>query len=46
MSRTPGPGFWFLVRGIDATGTMTYDSLFPSQIGTRDDEINEAAVCF
>jgi hypothetical protein len=42
----PGEGFWFLVRGTEATGAMTYDSLFPSQVESRDDEINEVGVCF
>jgi len=42
----PGEGFWFLVRGVDAGGNMTYDSLFPSQVGARDDEIDAAGLCF
>jgi len=43
----PGEGFWFLVRGVDPSGNMTYDSLFPSQVGTRDDEIDAAVgACF
>jgi hypothetical protein len=38
----PGQGFWFLVRGVDAGGGLSYESFHPSQIGTRDDEIDSA----
>jgi hypothetical protein len=38
----PGRGFWFLVRGTDAFGGLTYESLRDSQIGTRDNEIRLA----
>jgi hypothetical protein len=33
-------GFWFLVRGVNCGGAGTYDSGDPSQIGSRDAEIN------
>ena len=43
----PGEGFWMLVRGIDGNGNMTYDSLYPAQIESRDAGINAAGgACF
>jgi len=42
-----GQGYWYLVRGVDAVGGLTYESLYSSQIDTRDDEIAMAAgACF
>lgn len=35
----PGEGHWFLVRGINCAGSGTYDSNSPSQLGSRDEEI-------
>jgi hypothetical protein len=40
----PGKGYWFLVRGVNASGSLSYQSLAGSQIGLRDEEINTAAV--
>jgi hypothetical protein len=34
-----GEGFWYLVRGVSATGNLTYDSCGPAQAASRDDEI-------
>ncbi len=35
----PGNAEWFLVRGVNCGGSGTYDSLGPSQAGSRDAEI-------
>ena len=35
----PGRGWWILVRGSTADGPMTYQALYPSQVGLRDEEI-------
>ena len=44
---TVGQGFWFLVRGVDGIGGLTYDTLEASQIETRDEEIDQAGnACF
>jgi hypothetical protein len=41
-----GEGWWYLVRGVSASGPMTYQSLHPSQQGVRDDEIEASgAAC-
>jgi hypothetical protein len=41
-----GEGWWYLVRGVSASGPMTYQSLHPSQQGVRDDEIEvSGAAC-
>jgi hypothetical protein len=38
-----GTGYWFVVRGVTASGAMTYQPLEgPTQVGVRDDEINAA----
>jgi hypothetical protein len=35
----PGDGYWFLVRGDSTEGPMSYQALYPSQVGLRDEEI-------
>jgi hypothetical protein len=42
MSLDPGPGdgYWYLVRGNSTQGPMSYQALYPSQVGLRDDEIS------
>jgi len=35
-----GQGFWILVRGNNSSGTGTYDSGDPNQVGSRDAEID------
>lgn len=44
-SLTPGPGdgVWYLVRAMNCAGSGTYDSGAPSQIGSRDAEIQTSA---
>jgi hypothetical protein len=42
-SPTAGNGFWYLVRGANCKGRGTFDTGLPSQIGTRDGEINASA---
>ena len=39
LDPTPGNGYWFLVRGNSTQGHMSYQALYPSQVGLRDDEI-------
>ncbi|UCF68132.1 MAG: phytase [Acidobacteriota bacterium] len=39
-SPAPGQGHWFLVRRVLIDGVGTYDSLYPSQTGTRDSELD------
>jgi hypothetical protein len=42
----PAPGgSWYLVRGRTAEGPMTWESLYPSQVGLRDEEIAAGATC-
>lgn len=42
ISQTPavGDGLWFLVRGMNCAANGTYDTGAPSQVGSRDEEIN------
>jgi len=40
----PGEGAWFLVRGTSGSVPLTYDSLWPSQVGARDPEIDASSV--
>jgi hypothetical protein len=40
---TPGEGRWYLVRGIDAGGPMTYDSGGRAQAAPRDAAIGQSA---
>jgi hypothetical protein len=39
----PGQGHWILVRGVSSQGPMTYQALYPSQVGLRDEEIQGSA---
>ena len=41
---TAGNGFYFLVRGVNCSGSGTYDTGSPSQNGSRDTEVEAAAV--
>lgn len=40
LDPSPGSGHWFLVRGNSTQGHMSYQALYPSQVGLRDDEIS------
>jgi hypothetical protein len=43
----PGQGWWFLVRGVDRDVGLTYDTLQPGQVESRDGEIALATgACF
>ena len=39
-----GSGYWYVVRGVSATGNLTYDEPGTSQVGLRDAEINASPV--
>jgi hypothetical protein len=40
----PGAGYFYLVRGINGCAPGTYDSGAPSQVGSRDAEVNASAL--
>jgi gingipain R len=40
----PGQGHWILVRGVSSQGPMTFQALYPSQVGLRDEEIQGSGV--
>jgi len=40
----PGHGYWYLVRGNSTEGPMSYQVLYPSQVGLRDEEIEASGV--
>lgn len=40
----PGEGFWFLLRVENEEVRGSYDSGYPSQVGSRDDEIDAASL--
>jgi hypothetical protein len=39
----PGQGHWILVRGVSSEGPITYQALYSSQVGVRDEEIQASA---
>ena len=39
-----GTGFFFLVRGTTCSGSGTYDTTSPKQVGSRDAEVNAAPI--
>jgi hypothetical protein len=43
LDPAPGVGHWYLVRGDSSEGPMSYQALYPSQVGLRDEEINASA---
>jgi hypothetical protein len=44
LDPAPGTGQWYLVRGDSTQGPMTYQALYPSQVGLRDEEIQASGV--
>jgi probable HAF family extracellular repeat protein len=38
----PGQGYWYLVRPTQAAGPGSYDTYLPSQVGSRDLEIDDS----
>ncbi len=40
---SPGAGVWYLVRAVNCGGAGSYDSNSPSQVGSRDAEIQASA---
>jgi hypothetical protein len=43
LDPAPGSGHWYLVRGDATEGPMSYQALYSSQVGLRDEEINASA---